>query len=149
MRLVVPRSALASALAALVALGSGCYAETSTTVPTSAEVYDGDYVPVYYDGYPVYYDATGKPYYYSNNTVIWIAPSSPYYPGLVHHWHVYGPAYGRWYGSHGYRYHGYRAAPGYYGHGHPAPAYHGAYHGGGAYHHGGAYHGGAYHGGHH
>src|SRR5689334_3657587 len=105
---IVPRLALG---AALLALGSGCYVETATAVPTSAEVYTGDYVPAYYDGYPVYYDSLGRPFYYSNNIVVWIPPSSPYYGGLVNHYHVYGPAYHRWYGAHGYAYHGYRAAP--------------------------------------
>jgi hypothetical protein len=130
---LAPRLALAAALA----LGSGCYVQAATTVPTSAEVSVGDYVPAYYDGYPVYYDGVGNPYYYSGGVAVWISPYSPYYPGLVHHWHAYGPAYGRWYGAEGYRYRGYRAAPGYYGYGHP--------HGGGGAYHGGGGHGGGHH----
>jgi hypothetical protein len=101
----------------------GCYVEAEPVpVPvTSAEVLAGDgYEPSYYDGYVVYYDSLGRPFYYNGTAQIYVAPTSPYYPGLVDHWHVYGPAYGRWYNHYGYRYRSYRAAPGHtYYHGYP------------------------------
>jgi hypothetical protein len=109
----------------------GCYAEAdvpTATVTTSGAVVAGDgYEPAYYDGYLVYYDDVGRPFYYDHGAVIWISPGSPYYGGLVSHWHTYGPAYHRWYGHYGYRYRGYRAAPGY----HAYHGYRGGSHGGG------------------
>ena len=80
------------------------------------------YEPAYYDGYVVYYDGVGRPYYYDRGTTVWISPGSAYYPGLIHHYHVYGGYYGGWYAHSGYRYRGYRYAPGHY-------AYHGYSHG--------------------
>jgi hypothetical protein len=124
--------ALAAAALGSVALVSGCYAEAdvpAATVTTSGDVVAGyGYEPAYYDGYLVYYDGVGRPFYYGpSGGVIWIAPTSPYYGGLVAHWHHYGPAYNRWNGNYGARYHGYRAAPGYNSY----HGYHGAPHGGG------------------
>lgn len=94
---------------------AGCYAETGTTTVTSADVVaDDGYEPAYYDGYVVYYDDVGRPYYYDRGAVIWVSPGSPHYAGLVHHWHVYGPAYRRWNARSGPRYHEVRRAPGYH-----------------------------------
>jgi hypothetical protein len=106
-------AAVALSVVSTSALG-GCYAEARPVTVTSAEVVtDDEYEPAYYDGYVVYYDA-GRPYYYEHGAVVWISPGSPYYPGLVHHYRVYGPSYGRWYGHAGYRYRTYRRAPGYH-----------------------------------
>ena len=103
--------------AVVLCLGvSGCYVEPEPAVyTTSADVaVDDGYQPAYYDGYVVYYDDVGHPYYYDRGAVVWVSADSPYYVGLVNHWHYYGPAYGRWYAHSGYRYRGYRAAPGYH-----------------------------------
>jgi hypothetical protein len=81
---------------------SGCVVEGPP--PAYAEGYE----PVYYDGYVVYYDGYGRPYYYANGAVLWVPPTAAVYPGLVAHWHTYGPAYSRWYARGGYRYRGYR-----------------------------------------
>lgn len=108
-----------------------CYAETEPVTLTSA---DYGYVPAYYDGYLVYYDSVGRPFYYDGGVAVWISPASPYYAGLSHHWRVYGPSYHRWYSNRGYRYRGYRGAPGYH-------SFHG-YRGGDGGHRGG---GGGHH----
>jgi hypothetical protein len=91
------------ATAALGALASGCYAEEEEPAPVYAEGYQ----PMYYDGYVVYYDDGGRPYYYNNGAVVWVPPTAAVYASLVDHYRVYGPAYHRWYGHYGYRYHGY------------------------------------------
>jgi hypothetical protein len=95
--------ALAVLVAGCAAVSSGCYVED----PPPA--YADGYQPQYYDGSVVYFDEVGRPYYYVNGAVFWVPPGSPYYGRLVGHWHVYGPAYHRWYGHYGYRYRGYRA----------------------------------------
>ena len=82
---------------------SACYVEAET-VPIAVDGYE----PLYYDGYIVYYDGLGRPFYYSNGIVVWIGPEYPEYGVLVHHWHVYGPAYRHWYAHYGYRYRTYR-----------------------------------------
>ncbi len=114
----VRRLALAAALLAAAGALPACYAEAHPAYLTSADVAVDGYEPAYYDGYLVYYDTYGRPYYYDNGVAVWVSSSSPYYGGLVNHWHVYAPAYRRWYGHVGYRYRGYRVAPGYH-------AYHG------------------------
>jgi hypothetical protein len=96
--------ALVALMAGFVPLGSACYAEEDVPPPAYAEGYQ----PQFYDGYVVYYDDVGRPYYYNNGAVFWVPGTSPYYVGLVNHWHMYGPAYHRWYGHYGYRYRGYR-----------------------------------------
>ena len=116
---ILHRLAIAAAVLCSAAIVSGCYAEADVpaeTVTTSGEVVAADgYEPAYYDGYVVYYDTVGRPYYYGpGGSAVWISTSSPYYPGLVAHWHHYGPSYNRWYGHYGYRYRGYRASPGYH-----------------------------------
>jgi hypothetical protein len=120
----IVRAAVALVVSGLV---PACYAEAQPVVVTSAGYVEGGYAPAYYDGYVVYYDDIGRPYYYDRGAVVWIAPSSPYYPGLTHHWRVYGPHYRSWYDHYGYRYRDYRGAPGYH-------SYHG-YPGGGGHHH--------------
>ena len=122
-----PRFAAAAALLSFAVLLPACYAEAEPVAVTSADVEVDGYSPAYYDGYLVYYDGDGRPFYYDGGVVVWISPSSPHYAGLVHHWRVYGPAYGRWYSHDGYRHHGYRASPGYH-------AYHGYRGGGGGGH---------------
>lgn len=99
----------------LIALGSsvgatGCMVEGDVPPPDAPVVADG-YEPAYYDGYVVYYDDYGRPYYYAGGAAVWISPGVPEYVGLVHHWHVYGPYYHRWYAHYGHAYRGYR---GYY-----------------------------------
>ena len=90
-------------LALLLPTGSGCYVEA---VPGPA--YAEGYQPMFYDGYLVYYDDVGRPFYYVNGSVAWVPPTSPFYVGLVEHWRVHGPAYGRWHARYGARYRGYR-----------------------------------------
>jgi hypothetical protein len=110
MRLGMPLLALVGALL------PGCYGyvEYPATTVTAADVPVGDgYPPAYYNGYVVFYDTTGRPFYYNRGAPVWVPPASPYYGGLVNHWQVYRPAYGQWYNHYGYRYRGYRTAPGY------------------------------------
>lgn len=118
--------AAATALALSTVLVAGCD-EEGYDPETEADVAPpGGYVPAYYDGYVVYYDDIGRPYYYEGGAVVWVSPGSPYYPGLTHHWRVYGPYYRGWYAHYGYRYRPYRYGPGYYGyHGYSRGAYHG------------------------
>jgi hypothetical protein len=104
--MVVRQMAVASLLAGLCALPSACYVEA---VPPP--VYAEGYEPQYYDGYVVYYDGVGRPYFHVNGAIVWVPPTAPVYGGLVNHWHVYRPAYTRWYGQYGYRYRPYRYGP--------------------------------------
>jgi hypothetical protein len=85
---------------------AACYVEEEVSPP----VYADGYQPQFYDGYVVYYDQAGRPIYYLNGGAYWVPATSPVYVGLVNHWHVYGPAYGRWYVNHGFGYRGYRGS---------------------------------------
>jgi hypothetical protein len=91
---------LAAAIFSLAPLASGCYVEDDPPV------YAEGYQPQYYNGYVVYYDDGGRPYYYANGSVVWVAATDPLYFGLVNHWRVYRPAYGRWNARYGARYRG-------------------------------------------
>ena len=99
----LPRLVFLALLASASPLSSGCIVED---VPPPA--YVDSYQPAFYHGYVVYYDGGGRPFYYQNGVVIWVSPSVPEYAALIAHWRVYGPAYPRWYATHGYRYHGVR-----------------------------------------
>jgi hypothetical protein len=118
--------ALVAVMATFAPLGAGCYAEED--IPPAEYAADDGYEPPTYEGYVVNYDDVGRPFYYVNGGVVWIPATSPFYVGYVNHWRAYGPAYHRWYASHGYAYRGYRGT------------YRGVYHGGyrGSYH--GGYH---------
>jgi hypothetical protein len=94
------------ALLGFTSLAPGCYADGAGAIPPPG--YEYGYAPVYYDGYVVYYDDGGRPFYYANGAVVWVPGSSPYYPGLVAHWHTYGPGYRDWHAHVGPRYRGYR-----------------------------------------
>ncbi len=90
---------------------SGCYAEADGTIPPPEYAYG--YAPVYDNGYVVYYDDVGRPFYYGDHGAVWVFPNDPLYPGLVAHWHTFGPAYHRWYAHGGdrfraYHFHGHR-----------------------------------------
>jgi hypothetical protein len=103
--------ALGLVFSVLVMVGSGCYAEATDAIPPPD--YSYGYAPVYYDGYVVDYDETGRPFYYVNGAVVWVPQTSPLYPGLVAHWHAFGPAYHDWHAHVGARYQGFR----FHGHG--------------------------------
>ena len=94
---------LAALVACIGGATSACYVEAGTS-----PVYVDGYEPLYYNGYIVYYDDLGRPFYYVNGASVWIGPDYPGYGLYVHHWHVYGPAYRRWYTHYGYRYRTYR-----------------------------------------
>ena len=102
--------ALSAVMVGLVPLGSACYVDEDLPPPEYAEGYQ----PQFYDGYVIYYDEVGRPYYHVNGAVVWVPQTSPLYFGYVNHWHTYGPAYRRWYGHYGYRYHTYHGGGGGY-----------------------------------
>jgi len=99
------RNLVFAALIFSVARLSACYVEEEVGVPVYAEGYQ----PQFYDGYVVYYDQVGRPFYYVNGGVAWVPATYPGYVGLVNHWNLYGPAYGRWNARYGSRYRSYRA----------------------------------------
>jgi hypothetical protein len=106
MRTPTLRSLVFAILATGILSSAACYVEEEVPAPA----YSDGYQPQFYDGYVVYYDQAGRPFYYSNGAVYWVPVTSPVYVGLVNHWHVYGPAYGRWYGNRGFGYRGYRSS---------------------------------------
>jgi hypothetical protein len=89
------RSTLALCLAGLTALSllGGCVAEA--TVPP-AQVAVGAYGPLYYAGYPIYYDGWGYPIYYVGGVVHYVPRSYPQYGLLIGHYRAapYARPYG-------------------------------------------------------
>ncbi|HEX4354268.1 MAG TPA: hypothetical protein VHZ95_15170 [Polyangiales bacterium] len=89
-----------------VLLAGGCYLESEGAIPPPEYAYG--YAPVYYDGYVVYYDDVGRPFYYVDGAQVWVPRAARSYPGLVGHWHAFGPRYHEWYAHGGPRFRGYR-----------------------------------------
>ena len=97
------RSTLAVCLAGFTALSllGGCVAEA--TVPP-ARVAVSAYGPLYYAGYPIYYDGWGYPIYYVGGVVHYVPRDYPHYSSLISHYRA-PPPYARPYG---YGWHGRR-----------------------------------------
>ncbi len=66
------------------------------------------YRPQYYEGYLVFYDASGMPYYYQSGRVVHIPRTYRGYQAYVSHYRNHRNDYGRWYKSKGQRRHEYR-----------------------------------------
>jgi len=87
------RSLLALGIAAVTAtsLLGGCVVAD----PVPARVAVATYVPYYYYGYPVYYDAWGAPIFYVDGVVHYVPRSYPRYGLLVSHYRA-APYVGRY-----------------------------------------------------
>jgi hypothetical protein len=66
------------------------------------------YAPQYYEGYLVFYDASGIPYYYRNGRVVHIPRTYRRYNAYISHYRNHRNDYDRWYKKKGHRRHGYR-----------------------------------------
>jgi len=96
------RNVLVLALAALPVLTSmacAVYAEPSAYPATAAA-----YAPMYYDGFPVYYDAYGLPFYYLDGVQLYVPRADVRFGTLVAHYRTHREGYERWYAGEGYRY---------------------------------------------
>jgi len=83
---------------------SGCVVRTRAH-PAIATSY---YTPMYYNGYVVYYDTTGRPMYYANGTRYYIPATYAHYNRYVGHYRAHRVHYRRWYRKRGHRYRRYR-----------------------------------------
>ncbi len=72
--------------------------------PAEPVMHTSYYRPLYYQGYPVYYSATGLPYYYANGGTVYIPRTYYGYGRYYNHWRTNRVHYNRWYRARGYRY---------------------------------------------
>lgn len=71
-------------------------------------VYTDYYRPMYYNGYLVYFDASGIPFYYSGGRTVYIPRHHARYRDYVAHYRSHRNNYDRWYRDRGRKYHKYR-----------------------------------------
>jgi hypothetical protein len=62
------------------------------------------YAPLYYLGYPVFYDDLGRPIYYVDGAVVYVPTRHPRYRVFIHHYRHNPHRYRRWYRTHGRRF---------------------------------------------
>jgi hypothetical protein len=68
----------------------------------------GGYQPVYYSGYPIFYNDAGQPIYYVDGSVAYVPSSDPGYAGWVRYYQLHRGLYLRWYQARGRYFHWYR-----------------------------------------
>lgn len=107
----VQRFARTGSLLGVAALAVGCYVAQPVQVPSQPApvAYQEpapattSYVPQYYEGNVVYFDASGLPFYYVNGVATYVPRSCTCYEVYVSHYRTYQAAYRQWYVTEGAR----------------------------------------------